>query len=98
MQSVKLDPHILPRISLVGKIGIDKARTDQKSLPGLKLIPTGSHSILPCGIQTAAPRNDIVEQVVVADEGPKGVQRFALLISVLIDTQIQKIFIGKDGK
>ena len=98
MQAVKLDPHIFPGVGFVGKIGVDQTGTDQKSLPGPQLIPAGGHSVLPRCVQRAAPRNDIVKQVVVTDEGPKGVQRSALLISVLIDAQIQKIFIWKNGK
>ena len=98
MQPVKFNPDILPGVGLVGKIGVDEARADQEPLPCPKLVPLGGHPVGLSGIQRALPGDHIVKQVVVADKGSKGLQGLALFIAVLVDAQIQKVFIGKDRK
>ena len=98
VKAVKFDPDILPGMVLVGKIGVDQAGADEKPLPRLELIPPGGDPVLLRGIQRAPSGYDIVEEIVVADEGAKGLEGLTLLIAVLKDPQIQEILVWKDGK
>lgn len=49
------------------------------------------------GIQHSPSTDNIVEQVVVADKGAKGVEGRAFLPAVLIGPDIQKVVVGKEG-
>ena len=60
-QAVKFQPGVFPRLLLVGAVGGDLPRHDEKSLPGADVV----HLLV--GKQFALAGNDIMEQVMVSD-------------------------------
>ena len=92
---VKLQPDVFPGVVLVGAVGGDLAGEDQKAFPRPGLVFAGD-AFRVVAVQLALARDDIVEQVVVAHEGAEGVQGCALLPAILIEPQVQKVFIWED--
>lgn len=93
-QAVKLDPHILPGKTVIGKISIDLPGKDQKTLAALN----GEGLRLSFGIvrhQRAGAGEDIMKKIMVSGKRTKGVAGIALLITMLIHIQIDEILAGE---
>ena len=86
-QAIEFDPGILPGVFPVGHIGGGHPRHDEKPVAALDGVG------VVVGIQHPPPRNDVVEQVMVAGMGTVGVQRFGALPAVLVQVQVHKAFI-----
>ena len=96
-QAVKLHPGVFPGVVLVGIVGVHLPGADQKALVGPQVIVPGG-PVGAVGVEAAPAGDDVVEQKVVADKGPEGVEGGALLPAVLEQPQVQKIFVGEHGE
>ena len=96
-QAPELQPNVFPGVVLVGEVGVHQAGADEEPLVGAQLIAPGG-AVGAGGVQLAMARDDVVEQEIVAHKRPEGVQGGALLPAVLEQPQVQKVFIGENGK
>ena len=96
-QAVKLHPGVFPGVVLVGIVGVHLPGADQKALVGLQVIVPGG-PVGAVGVEAAPAGDDVVEQKVVADKGPEGIERLTLLPAILEEAEVQKIIVGKHGK
>ena len=94
-QAVKLQPHVLPGLVLVRAVGVHLARADEKALVRPQVIAPG-YAVRGGGVQKAPSGDHVVEEKMVADKGAEGVEGGALLPSVLVQPQIQEIFVGEN--
>ena len=82
---------------LIGAVGVDLPGADQKPLSGPQMVPVG-HAIGIIGHKQPLAGDHVMEQIVIADKGAIGMERFALFPAVLEEAEVEKVVIGKHGK
>ena len=96
-QPVELHPGIHPGLALVGAVGVDLPGADQEPLARAKVVIMGDAAGV-VGVEHPPAGDDVVEQVVVADKGPKGVEGGALPPAVLVGSQVKEAVVGENGE
>ena len=93
--AIELDPGVYPRIVHVGLIGVGLLGEDHEALPGMQAV-AGGVALLVIGKQGPLARDDVVEEVVVALCGPKGVSGPAELPPILVRDEVDVVGGGED--